>query len=165
MLINGMNYDWTKILAPDETLEKEFGVSPFYIQCVFILAIVVAVIVMFGQVFAGIFVLLLGVLYCYYLKKAKHYAFTKKRMILVDSFLGENITSVDYTQITDVTVEQSLFDELGKWGTIIINTAGTNASSMRLSFIANPQDVKKTLDMIRDTNVTKVEVVQAPNSV
>src|SRR5258706_1682993 len=122
-----MHYDWSKIISPDETIEKEFGVSPFYLMCVLVFCIILAVISGLVGFYGGIGIFLLGLLYWFYLKKAKHYAFTKKRVILVDAFLGINITSVDYSQITDITVEQSVIDLVGKWGTIGINTAGRHS--------------------------------------
>ena len=48
---------------------------------------------------------------------------------------------------------------MGKWGTLVINTAGTNSLQQKISFVDNPQELKKLLDTVRDTNVPKVEVV------
>ena len=93
----------------------------------------------------------MGLLYWFYLKKSKHYAFTNKRVILVDSFIGGNVISIDYNQITDIEITQSAIDQGGRWGTITINTAGTHAPEVNLSFIENPQAIKQSLDEIRDT--------------
>jgi uncharacterized membrane protein YdbT with pleckstrin-like domain len=85
------------------------------------------------------------------LKKAKHYAFTNKKVYLVDSFVGTNIASIDYTQITDIEIDQSLIDQLGGWGTLVVNTAGTHAPEMNISYVDNPQGLKQTLDHIRSS--------------
>lgn len=159
-----MRYDWSKTLSPDESIEKEFGVSPFYLNCILVFSIIVGIIASFVGFYGGIGIVLLGLLYWYYLKKAKHYAFTKKRVILVESFFAVSITTVDFTQMTDVTVEQSVIDQIGKWGTIVINTAGTNSLQQRISFVDNPHELKKLLDSVRDTNVPKVEIVPPSTS-
>ena len=101
-------------------------------------------------IYIGILIFLLGGVYWLYLKNAKHYAFTNKRIVLVDSFLGMSSISIDYNQITDIEVEQSYVDQLGGWGNLIINTAGTHSPEVRLSFIDNPEEIKKQLDTIRE---------------
>lgn len=147
-----MQYQWNKILAPEETLQKEFGLSTKYRNATIALIIIAGIAVCFFSLFAGGFIFFLGGIYWLYLTRAKHYAFTTKRMILVDAFVGSRVVSIDYNQITDIEIEQSVFDELGGWGTIVINTAGTYAPEIRLSFIDNPQNIKQSLDQIRDSN-------------
>ena len=149
-----MKFNWGKILSPDETLQKEFGVSSTYLTVIVILTIIVTIIVAYQYVPAGIFLLLLGSFYCFYLKRAKYYAFTTKKVYLVDSFIGTNIASIDYGQITDIQIEQSLVDQIFGWGTLIINTAGTHAPEMAISFVDNPQGLKQTLDKIRATQTS-----------
>jgi uncharacterized membrane protein YdbT with pleckstrin-like domain len=150
MVIN-FTYNWSKIFAPEETMQKEFGVSSLYLNALLACALLVGIAICFVSVYAGILLFVLLVLFWFYMKKAKHYAFTNKRLILVDALIGENVVSVDYNQITDITLEQSVIGQIGKWGTIIINTAGNNAPSYTLSFIHNPQEIKQALDAIRDT--------------
>ena len=145
-----MNFSWSNILSADESLQKEFSISFRYRNIFLLSTSVLALFVIFFSIFAAIFLFLLGLLYWYYLKKAKHYCFTNKRMVLVDSFLGQSVTSVDYNQITDVEVEQSFFDQSANWGTLVINTAGTHTPEVIISFIDNPLVIKKTLDEIRD---------------
>lgn len=145
-----VQFNWKTVLAPDEMLQKEFAVSLRFLQLLLAATIVGSIVVCFANIFAGIIVLLSGVVYCFYLYKAKHYALTDKRMVLVESFLGETITSVDYSQITDIEIEQSVIDQMGGWGAMVINTAGTHVPEIRLSFIDQPQQIKQNLDMIRD---------------
>lgn len=56
--------------------------------------------------------------------------------------------SISYDQLTDTQVDQNIFDQLGGWGTIILDTAGTHVPEVHLSFIDDPQSIKKTLDQI-----------------
>jgi|GEM_PF-5299117 len=147
-----MHYDWSTLISPDEIIEKEFSLSPLFLRAILFITLLLAIPTAVISFIAGIAVLLLGLLYWFYMRKAKHYALTKRRIILVDDFLGTNVISIDYNQITDITVEQSVLDEIGKWGTLIITTAGTHAPGVRISFVADPKGLKQFLDMIRDTN-------------
>ena len=104
-----MNYNWSTIITPDESVQKEFAISQKYLKFVMIAVIILSVLLMFVQVYTGILILFLGGIYCLYLYKAKHYAFTNRRVILVDSFLGKTIISIDYSQITDTEMEQNVF--------------------------------------------------------
>lgn len=146
-----MPYNWEKIIAPEEKIQKDFSISARYKKAILIATVVVSVILCIVVIYVGIAIFLLGLLYWYYLTKAKHYAFTSKRIILVDSFLGTNITSIDYMQISNIEIDQSALDMLGNWGTIFIDTAGTNSPKYSLMFIDNPTDIKQQLDTIRDS--------------
>jgi uncharacterized membrane protein YdbT with pleckstrin-like domain len=156
-----MLYNWTTLLAPEETVENEFVVSNTYRLLSLIALLAGGIFTMFVVIYAGILIVLLGILYWFYLGKAKHYAFTKKRVILVESFFGTTVTSVDYAQITDITIDQNAFDQIGGWGTILISTAGTNTPQIRLSFIDNPLQVKQQLDTIRDASSAPATLHQA----
>lgn len=145
-----MHFSWSTVIAPEETIQKEFTLSVRYQKGILLLSVVLGVAVGIMDIYPGITVFILGCFYWYYTHVAKHYAFTSKRIILVDSFLGTNIISIDYTQVTDIEIEQSALDALFGWGTIVINTAGTHVPEIRLTFIDNPQDIKKSLDAIRD---------------
>ena len=145
-----MNFSWSKILSTDESLQKEFSISRRYCNILFSFSTVASLLILFFNIFVAIFVFLLGLLYWFYLTKAKHYGFTNKRIVIVDSFLGESITSIDYSQITDIEIEQTFLDQAAGWGTLIINTAGTHVPEINLTFIDNPQSLKQALDQIRD---------------
>lgn len=153
-----MPYDWSKTLSPDESIEKEFAISPFFLKVILIVSVLLAIPTALTAPLAGAGIFVLGIFYWFYLRRAKHYVLTKKRVVLVDAFLGINVTSIDYQQITDVAVEQSLIDELGHWGTLVINTAGTHTPPIRLSFVPDPQRLKQTLDTVRDTNPATVQI-------
>lgn len=147
-----MNYLWDKLLAPEEKLQKEFTISSRYRTIIVSLIAVGGIIICFQSIFAGILFFLLDSLYWWYLKTAKHYAFTNKRIILVESFINKNIMSISYDQLTDTEVDQNIFDQLGGWGTIILDTAGTHVPQVHLSFIDDPHSIKKTLDQIAQSS-------------
>ncbi len=157
-----MRFAWTTILAPQEQLLKEFSISSTYQKAILVVTVLVSIASFFITWYVGIALLVLGCIYWYYIKNSKHYAFTDKRIILVESFMGTSIISIDYNQITDIEIEQSFFDQFGGWGTLIINTAGTNAPEIQLPFIDNPQAMKQNLDQIRD-NIQQTVVI-SPNS-
>ena len=146
-----MSYNWGNILSPQEKIQMEFSLSPRYLIIILCGSILLSIIVAFFSFIAAVFILLLGLLYWVYLRKAKRYCFTDKRIIMVDSFFGTSSISIDYTQITDIETDQSFFDRLGGWGTLTINTAGTNAPQTSISYVESPQQIKQRLDQIRDT--------------
>lgn len=145
-----MNYSWAKILAPEEILKKEFTTSLRYRQAILAADIIISVVIITQNIYAGILVLLLGLLYWLYMAVSKHYAFTDKRVIIVDSFISRNITSINYSQITDIEIDQNVLDRIGGWGTITINTSGTHVPVTNLSPIEDPISIKQSLDQIRD---------------
>ena len=159
-----MAYDWSSLIAPEESIEKEFSLSPLFLRLILFVSLLLAIPTALISIIAGVAIVLLGFLYWFYMKKAKQYVLTKKRIILVDAFLGTNIISIDYDEIADISVEQSVFDEIGKWGTLIITTAGTHAPGVRISFVADPKGLKQLLDTIRDSNPPEVQV-QSPQVV
>ncbi len=146
-----MLYNWQSILAANETVQTEFGISPRYRLITTVAIVIVGFIVGINSLYPGLFIFILAYLYSWYLKTAKHFAFTNSRVILVDSFLGKSITSIDYNQITDIEVEQNALDQMGGWGTLVVNTAGTHAPETRLSFIDNPVAMQQTLDKVRNS--------------
>ena len=143
------NFSWTNILTDEEKKELEFGISSTYAFTLLFLTSLAGLIVLFSNVFVGLAIILLGYVYFLYLRKGKHFIFTDKRIVMVDAFIGKEIISVDYSQITDIQMEQSPFELFAGWGNLAINTAGTHSPEIKLSFIDNPQKVKLELDSIR----------------
>lgn len=144
-----MNFNWDKYLSPSETLKSEFNISKRFTSTILVLTLILALIMLIVNIFGSLISLFIGLFYWYYLTKSKHYAFTNKRVLLVESFLGKSMISMDFSQITDIEINQSFFDQIGGWGTITINTAGTNVPKTDISFIDNPFSIKQALDQIR----------------
>jgi len=140
-----------------DPIKKEFTISSKYRSIILMSALFFGILTGTQSVYAGLGVFLLIIIYWFYLTSGKHFAFTNKRIILVDSFLGKNIKSIDFGQITDIEVQQSFIEQLAGWGTLLVNTAGTHSSKIHVSFIDNPIVVKKDLDQIR---YAKKEVVK-----
>lgn len=143
-----MNYQWDKLLTPEEKLLKEFTISSRYRNIIVTLIAIGGIIISFQNILSGILFFVLDAIYWWYLKTAKHYAFTNKRVILVESFINKNIISIYFNQLTDMQIDQNIFDQLGGWGTITFDTAGTHVPEIQLTLIDDPQAVKKTLDQI-----------------
>ena len=145
-----MNFSWEKILSSDEVVKKEFSISNKFATIILVITIFAAALVAFSVPLIGILIALLGFFYWFYLTRAKHYAFTTKRVVIVDSFLSLSTLSVDYDKITDVQVEQSFVEQLIGIGTFVVNTASTHAPQAKLPFVDNPAQLKQALDEIRD---------------
>jgi uncharacterized membrane protein YdbT with pleckstrin-like domain len=144
-----MKFKWDKFLSPGEILKKDFSISKRFTSAILVIVIILTILIAIMSIFGGLIILLMGLFYWYYLTKSKHYAFTNKRVLLVESFWGENLISMDFNQITDIEINQSYFDQMGGWGTIDIHTAGTNTPQTDIPFIDSPFEIKQTLDEIR----------------
>lgn len=145
-----MSFSWEKILAPDEVIKREFSISTKFANIVLVLTTFASLIVSYSVLPAGFLLFLLGLLYWYYLTHSKHYAFTSKRILIVDAFLSLSTQSIDYVNITDIQAEQSFIEKMIGIGSFTINTASTHAQQTKLPWVDNPQEIKKQLDEIRD---------------
>ena len=142
---------WDKTLSSDEKLEYEFSIGSRYRTLGIIVWSVLSLLLLFvGGL--GVLVFLIALFYYgFYLKVANAYAFTDKRVLIHRGWLSTNTTSVDYHKITDVHIEEPLFDRLiTKTGNIAINTAGSNAKEISLQHVELPYEVKKKLDALKD---------------
>lgn len=143
---------WGKVLSAHEEVKYEFSVGKQYINTYIIIWAIISLPFVFAVV--GIFIFLIAFLYLkVYLPKANIYGFTDKRVLIHRGFFSTNLISVDYKQITDVTVRESFLDKtFTKSGQLFINTAGTSKEEIVLSHIAHPYEVKKKLDELRDSH-------------
>lgn len=88
--------------------------------------------------------------YGFYLKTANAYAFTNKRVLFHKSWLSTHTTSVDYSKITDVYVQEPFLERiLTRTGHIAINTGGTNLHEIVLKNVESPYELKKKLDTLK----------------
>lgn len=147
-----MNHKWENYLSEGEKVEVDFGISNLYSNLVLIITTVVAIIMTFTNLFVGVGVLLLGILYWFYLTRGKRYALTNKKVILLDSFLGKNVINIKYENITDITLNQNAIELAAGWGNILINTAGTGFHEATLQFVSNPQQIKNKLDELAEAS-------------
>jgi hypothetical protein len=143
-----MNYIWKNYLSENEKVEVDFGVSNLYSGILLAIATLIAVVISFSNIFVGLGILLLGIVYWFYLTRGKRYAFTNRRIIAIDVSLGKSVTNIEYDKITDISIDQNVFEMMGGWGTIIINTAGSDNPEAILQFVQNPQKIKNELDKL-----------------
>lgn len=147
-----MNYNWDNYLSNGEKVEMDFGVSNVYAGGVLVIITAIAIVLSYTNLFVGIGVFLLGIVYWGYLTRGKRYAMTNKGLILVDVFLGKNVVNVNYKNITDIIIDQNVIDLMGGWGTVIINTAGSDFPEAVLQNVNNPQKIKSKLDELSESS-------------
>jgi len=146
-----MNYRWDSHLSDGEEVKVDFGVSNVYSGGVLVVLTAIGIIIAFTNLVVGLLVFVLGFVYWYYLSRGRRFAFTTKGIIVVDSFLNKTVVHINYSKITDVTIDQSWIDIAGGWGTIIINTAGSSTPEAFLTYVDKPQQLKNKLDELAES--------------
>ncbi len=143
---------WDKVLNKDEEVKYEFSVGDRYRYVCMGLGIFFGVFVFFlswmwGLIAIGIAVWYYGV----YAKAANAFAFTDRRVLCHRGFLSTNLTTTEYSKITDVTVVEPILDSwIYKTGSLGINTAGSRGEEIVFAHIERPYEIKKKLDELRD---------------
>jgi uncharacterized membrane protein YdbT with pleckstrin-like domain len=153
-----MNYNkiWQKVLGGDEKIEYEFSVGDRYTNVGMIVWSVIALLflLIFGfDVYILIIFILMFVFFYFgfYLKIANAYAFTNKRVLIHKGWLSTRVTSIDYSKITDINIQEPFLDRIiTHSGHISINTAGTNYHEVILKNVEKPYLIKKKLDVLKD---------------
>lgn len=142
------NTVWRNKLEPGEIVEHEFTIGTAYLKFSLIIWIVIGVIT--SVLLIGFLILPIALFYfLFYAKRANHYLFTDKRVLIMRGWLTTNLTSIDYGKITDIHIRQGFMEKLlYKTGTIFIETAGS-ASHLVLRNLENPYGLKMELDTIR----------------
>jgi len=154
---------WRKILGQNEQVIYEFTISWVYrglslaIWLVLSLAIILATGLYFSLidlVIASVIIIfwLIGWFYfIFYLPRANAFCLTNRRIVVHRGWLSSRAISVNYSQITDVSVEQNVWQKLiTNDGVISINTAGTDSQEVFLSNINNPYLLKQRLENLSD---------------
>jgi len=89
--------------------------------------------------------------YGFYSKAANAYAFTNNRVLIHKGWLSTNVTSIDYSKITDTSVQEPFLDRIILHsGHMFINIAGTNYHEVILKNVEKPYEIKKKLDILKD---------------
>ena len=148
-----MEYEriWKKVLRDDEVVKYEFSIGKRYRNFYLILFSLFGLFFMAGSFSTGV-IILLGVFFyfSFYIKVSNAYALTDKRILVHKGWLSTNAISVEYENITDITVQEPFFERLiTKSGSLAINTAGTSTKEVVLKHITTPYEVRKKLDEIR----------------
>ncbi len=148
-----MKYEkiWKKVLGPNEKVEYEFSVGNYYRRFYLIFCLVAGVILLFYSPSIALLTWLLGIFYFeFFIRWANAYAFTDKRILIYRGWLATELVSIDYDKITDIAVDEPIFDKLlTRSGQLIINTAGTGFPKLELKNIERPYEIKKKLDELR----------------
>lgn len=159
-----MNYDKVllKIIGQNEKIEYQFSIGLGYIVFNLLLWSIISL----GSIFIYhklapampplIFVWAIFY-YVFYLRIANVYAFTDRRILIYRGWLSTNLVSIDYSQITDVIVEENFFSKiLTNTGFLTISTAGTIGGGVKLKHIRQPYQLKKILDDLRSKGVNNI---------
>jgi len=148
-----MEYEqvWKKVLRADEVVKHEFSVGNRYRSFNLVVWGLVGLFFMLGSFeFGALFILVILFYFGFYLRVANAYALTDKRVIIHRGWLSTNAVSIEYSNITDVTVQEPFIERLlTKSGNLAINTAGSSAKEVVLMHITTPYEVRKIIDEIR----------------
>lgn len=162
---------WDKILSKDEEVEYEFSIGlKFRLLGLLVFVLMSLAVVIFGLltpiqteqisliiILFGIALFIFALFYfLFYLKISNVYAFTNRRVLVYRGWLSTSLISINYENITDVTVRERFFEKLiTGTGDVVIDTAGTSDFEVVLVSIAAPYEVCKKLENIRDKIKTK----------
>ncbi len=140
-----------KIAIKDEQIKYIFSVGDSFITLSMTFWSIISVIFIFFK-YIGIFTLIIAIFYhFYYLKIANVYILTDKRIIVKKGWLSNRTISIDYRNITDITVHENfIYRLLTCSGDMIINTAGTDKAEVVLQHIDNPHEVKNIIDELKN---------------
>jgi membrane protein YdbS with pleckstrin-like domain len=146
------NTIWQDKLEPGETIECEFTLGDSYLKKSLIMYTITGVLSLL--IFIGFIMLPASLFYfLFYAKRANHYAFTNKRILILKGWLSTHLTSIDYEKITDIHIKQGYFEKrFYKTGSMLIETAGS-ASHLVLNHVEDPYGLKKELDTIRSRRI------------
>ncbi len=149
-----MEYEniWNKVLREDEKIDYEFSIGKRYRILGLIVSVFTGLIISLGSSTVGLIIIGLGAFYFgYYLKVANAYALTDRRILVHRGWFSTNTISVDYKNITDITVDEPFLERITtKTGTLSINTAGSGTKEIVLKHINTPYEVRKRLDKGRN---------------
>lgn len=145
---------------PNERVAEDFTVSAHYTVAQSVFALLLPVLFFslakllesFGFVVPelaglveGLFTAIGGVIGLYlllgaiYLRLARHYFVTNERILQINGWLAQQVVSVDYNTITDMTIEQDVLERFFmRTGTIMIDTAGQPSEEIMLHHVAEP---------------------------
>ena len=148
-----MEYEqiWKKVLRTDETVKYEFSVGKRYRTFNLIVWSLLGLLFMGASFeFGTIFILFILFYFGFYLRVANAYALTDKRIIIHRGWLSTNAVSIEYSNVTDVTIQEPFIERLlTKSGSLAVNTAGSGAKEVVLMHITTPYEVRKMIDEIR----------------
>ena len=147
-----MNYDriWQKIITPGEKIEYQFSIGNRYLLLYWLLWLLISlgsIVVYQSPLVPSLLFLGATFFYGFYFKIANAYAFTDHRVLVHRGWLSTNLVSIDYSKITNITVEEPFFTKIFTGtGSLTISTAGSIDGGVQLRHVAKPYQLKKILD-------------------
>lgn len=140
---------WDKILSSDEKIKLEFGVGSKYLKLNLIALMILGIFLLLA--FVGIIIIAYAIfMYGFYLKRARAYAFTNKRVIIHTGWLSLKTTSIDYSKISNITVTQGFIEKsFYQTGSLAIHTADLAQSDKQVEHVDDPYALKRQLDELR----------------
>jgi uncharacterized membrane protein YdbT with pleckstrin-like domain len=149
-----MNYKkiCDKIIGKDEQIKYVFSVGYSFITLSMTFWAIISIFFLFFSYSIGIFTFIITIFYhLYYLKIANVYILTNKRMVVKKGWLSNRTISIDYGNITDITIHENfIYRLLTCTGDMIINTAGTDKAETILRHIENPHEVKNIINELKN---------------
>jgi len=88
---------------------------------------------------------------------SKRYALTTERVIVSEGIFSEKFRSTTYDKITDLRLNQSVFDKVLNIGTIGIDTAGTDAIEIKFIGVKNPSYIQNKISEMQSAKKPVVE--------
>lgn len=83
------------------------------------------------------------------IKRSVKYILTNKRVVVKKGLLKINLTSAPFDKITQIEIDQGLFDKhLFRHGTIRINIAGLDHKEIELDYVDSPLEFKNILERL-----------------
>lgn len=102
--------------------------------------------------FGALFLLVAGAIFAGAYIQFRFTAFdvTDRGVVLRKGWLSRRRVEATYAKVTDVSVNQDILARLLKYGTITVNTAGSNEAPVVFAGVADPYAVKAVIDDARD---------------
>jgi membrane protein YdbS with pleckstrin-like domain len=96
----------------------------------------------------GLVMLLAGViafLATWFKTKSAVYRLTTQRLLVNHGYVAKHLDELELYRVTDVTVDQSFWERLWGYGTVIIMTADTSTPRVELTGVLDPLEIKETI--------------------
>ncbi|HET6405811.1 MAG TPA: PH domain-containing protein, partial [Candidatus Thermoplasmatota archaeon] len=83
------------------------------------------------------------------------YVATERRVYARSGLVGTTVSQLTYDKITDITFHQDLLGRLLGYGSVTLQTAGSNQAPITMIGLAEPLAAKETVERWRDTVVAQ----------
>lgn len=101
-------------------------------------------------ILATLVIIVLGNIASYLNIKSREYRFKQNQLEWYEGFLNINQRNVSYNRVTDISLHQPITQRIFGTGTILINTAGSDAREVSISFINNPEKEYERIKQITE---------------